>query len=62
MTDEALDILRELVAAIDRRWEGETDRKREAAVSPRMDEAIDRARDLFARSAPPPPERLQGEG
>lgn len=39
--------LRELIAAIDRRWEGESQRKREAAVSPRMEEAIEAGRALL---------------
>jgi hypothetical protein len=37
-------ILRELVEAIERRWKDETPRKRSNAVSPRMEEAIHRAK------------------
>lgn len=40
--------LRELVASIDARWEGESERKRSNAISPRMEEAIRRAREMLA--------------
>ena len=40
--------LAELIASIDKRWEGETERKREAAVSPRTEEAIAAAKFLLA--------------
>lgn len=36
--------LRELLDAIDARWEGATKRQRENAISPRMEEAIEAAR------------------
>lgn len=36
--------LHELIAAIDARWEGESDKKRSNAISPRMEEAIAAAR------------------
>jgi hypothetical protein len=38
------DALRELVNAISKRWDGETERKRSNAISPRMEEAIAAAR------------------
>lgn len=41
---EAERLLRELVEAIDRRWDGESERKRAAAISPRMEEAIEAAK------------------
>jgi hypothetical protein len=41
---KADELLRELVEAIERRWLGETERKRANAVSPRMEEAIHRAK------------------
>lgn len=37
----------ELLAAIDRRWEGETDRKRENAISPRQEDAMEALRKLL---------------
>lgn len=44
-----VEALREMVAAFDRRWAGESDRKRKAAISPRMEEAIDNMRAILAR-------------
>ena len=38
--DALADVLAELVASIERRWEGETQRKRENAISPRTEEAL----------------------
>ena len=43
----AITALRKLVEAIDRRWEGEAQRKRDNAVSPRMEEAIAEARKIL---------------
>lgn len=40
---------RELLAAIDRRWEHESDRKRENAISPRQEEAMEALRDELTR-------------
>jgi reverse gyrase len=37
-------VLGELVASIDKRWEHETQRKREAAISPRTEKALEAAR------------------
>lgn len=49
MTDEptvsdVLEAAAELLAAIDRRWEGESERKRANAISPRMEDAISNLR------------------
>lgn len=41
-------VLAELIASIDKRWEGETERKREAAVSPRTEDAMEAGRSLLA--------------
>lgn len=41
---QADELLRELVEAIERRWQGEPERKRANAVSPRMEEAIHKAK------------------
>jgi hypothetical protein len=38
----------ELLAAIDRRWCGETDRKRASAISPRQEDAMDALRDILS--------------
>lgn len=46
-------ILAELVASIDKRWEHESDRKREAAISPRTEEALEAARALLASNTAP---------
>lgn len=43
-----LDALKELVSAIDARWEGESERKRSNAISPRMEEALTIARKVIA--------------
>lgn len=40
----------ELISAIDKRWAGETARKRENAISPRMEEAIEALRAALAQS------------
>jgi hypothetical protein len=42
LTADAL--LRELVEAIERKWSGETDRKRSNALSPRIEEAMHQAK------------------
>lgn len=42
-----LEVLTELVASIERRWEGESDRKRANAVSPRTEEALEAAKELI---------------
>jgi hypothetical protein len=34
----------ELVKSIDRRWDGETEKKRQNCISPRMEEAVQRVR------------------
>lgn len=44
----AYEALKELIAAIDARWEGESDRKRSNAISPRMEEALTAARKVLA--------------
>lgn len=44
---EIISAAAELLAAIERRWEGETDRKRDAAISPRQQEAMDRLASLI---------------
>jgi hypothetical protein len=41
------DTLAELIESIDRRWSGESDKKRANAISPRMEEAIAAARKLL---------------
>jgi hypothetical protein len=38
------ELLRELIEAIGKRWDGETDRKRSNAISPRMEDAIHKAK------------------
>ena len=43
-----LEALEELVASIERRWEGESDRKRANAISPRTEEALTAARAAIA--------------
>lgn len=48
--DEAAAALKELLDAIDARYVAETERKRANAISPRMDEAIAKARELLAGS------------
>lgn len=48
-TEELLDVIEELVAAFDRRWGEESARKREANISPRMEEAFDKARAILER-------------
>ncbi len=48
MNDRITAAAAELLAAIDRRWEGETDRKRANGVSPRMEEAIAELREALA--------------
>ena len=47
---ELLEALKELVASIDRRWAGETARRRENAISPRMEDALDTARKAISRA------------
>jgi hypothetical protein len=51
--------IRELVAAIDIKWSAESDRKREAALSPRIEAALAKARGLIGppdkRSRAPAP-------
>lgn len=47
-TEQLEKALSELIAAIDRRWEGESEKKRANAISPRMEEAIDAARKLLS--------------
>lgn len=42
-----LQALKELLAAIDARWEGESERKRANAISPRMEDAIAKAREVL---------------
>ena len=44
--------LAEIVAAIDKRWADEPERKRANAISPRMEEAIKAARVELERCAP----------
>lgn len=44
----AYEALKELIEAIDKRWDGESDRKRANAISPRMEDAIARAREVLA--------------
>lgn len=39
----------ELLAAIDKRWEGETRLKRDRAISPRQEEAMESLRSLLSR-------------
>lgn len=48
--DDAAAALKELLDAIDARYVAETERKRANAISPRMEEAIAKARELLARS------------
>lgn len=48
--DEAAAALKELLDAIDARYVAETERKRANAISPRMEEAIAKARELLAGS------------
>jgi hypothetical protein len=38
------ELLRELIEAIGKRWDGESERKRSNAISPRMEEAIHKAK------------------
>jgi len=40
----AEELLRELVLAIDRKWSGESERKRQNALSPRIEEALHQAK------------------
>lgn len=47
---EMVEALAELANSIERRWEGETDRKRANSVSPRTEEALIAARALIARA------------
>ena len=47
---ELLDALDELQSSIERRWLGETDRKRANAVSPRTEEALVAARAAIAKA------------
>jgi hypothetical protein len=42
-----IDALKELVEAIDAKWEGETERKRSNAISPRMEDALANARKVL---------------
>lgn len=51
----------ELLAAIDRRWEGESQRKRENAVSPRMEDAMEALRKTLAAKPDPYVERMAAE-
>lgn len=44
---DAKEILTELIAAIDAKWGQETKKKRDAAISPRMQRAIDEARKII---------------
>ena len=53
MTNDVLEILEELVASIDKRWEGESQRKRENAISPRTEDALERARAIIAKARNP---------
>lgn len=46
MSERIKDASVELLSAIDARWGGETLRKREAAISPRMESAIKRLSEL----------------
>jgi hypothetical protein len=55
MNAKLREVLTELVASIDKRWEHETQRKREAAISPRTEEALDAARALLATPSPSEP-------
>lgn len=50
---ELLEALKELVASIDRRWEGSTTRQRENAISPRTEDALEAARTLIAKARKP---------
>jgi hypothetical protein len=43
------DLLRELLIAIEKRWDGESDRKRANAISPRMEECITEAKKFINR-------------
>lgn len=43
---------KELLDAIDKRWEGESDRKRENAISPRQEEAMRVLREVLADQMP----------
>jgi hypothetical protein len=45
------EVLRELVDAIDRKWSLETERRRANAISPAVDAALIRARDLLGIEA-----------
>lgn len=47
-TEQLEQVLAELIAAINRRWEGETEKKRANAISPRIEEAIEQARKLLS--------------
>lgn len=46
---DLLAALTELVAAIDKRWTGESARKRSNAISPRMEEALFKARAIIRK-------------
>ena len=47
MANKAEEILRELVVAIGRKWDGETPKRRENALSPRIEEALEAAKQLL---------------
>lgn len=47
-SNETVEVLRELIEAIDAKWSGETNRKRANAISPRMERAIDNAKRCLA--------------
>lgn len=49
---DVLAALIELVAAIDKRWTGESAHKRSNAISPRMEEAIVAAKKIIAKARP----------
>lgn len=46
-TEAALEILRELVTAIERKWGNETPKRRENALSPRIEEALIEAKKVL---------------
>lgn len=49
-TTEAIEAIREFLAAFDKKWDGETERKRGQAISPRMEEALTNLRRIIAES------------
>jgi N12 class adenine-specific DNA methylase len=46
-TEMLYDALTELVAAIDKKWDGESARKRDAALSPRIEAALKEAKSIL---------------